>query len=234
MALRELVSEIRQSVYAVLIEWANPVPGQARLQTLGTAFAVSAEGHFFTADHVINLNHGNPPGPVRGPNDKILLAQMQPDGMTASISGPYQVLSHSQPHDYAILHLQTAPGRTQKYLELDLGPRFEGEEVAVCGYPLASTTIHPTNNSISMNLNLRVAAGIISSQRVENESKILEVDFPIIPGNSGGPLFSVKTGKVVGLASATLSVGGPNGQTIGHVGIARDIRNARIDLRPFL
>jgi hypothetical protein len=229
MGLRELVSEVRQSVYAVLIDWANPTQGQAKLQVLGTAFSISSDGHFITADHVINPNHGNSPGIARTNNDKIFLAQMQPDGMTASITGPYAVRTQSQTHDYAILELPTPQGKVQQYLNLDLGSRYEGEDVAICGYPMASTTVHPTNNAIAINLNLRVAAGIISSQRIDNGSKIVEVDFPIIPGNSGGPLFSLRSGKVIGLASATLSVGGPNGQTIGHVGIVKDIRNARAD-----
>lgn len=231
MILRELISEVRQSVYAVIIEWANPTQGQAKLQVIGTAFSVTSDGHFFTADHVVNPNHGNSSVPARGDTDKILLAQMQPDGMTASITGPYQVVSHSQEHDYAIIHMPTPTGRVQRYLELDLGPRYEGEDVAICGYPMASTKVHPQNNTVTISLNLRVASGIIGSQRIENGSKIVEVDFPIIPGNSGGPLFSIRSGKVIGLASATLSVGGPNNQTIGHVGIVRDIRNARIDLK---
>jgi S1-C subfamily serine protease len=99
---------------------------------------------------------------------------------------------------------------------------------------MASTSIHPRNNAITISLNLRVAAGIISSQRIENSSKLVEVDFPIIPGNSGGPLVSTASGRVIGLASATVSVGGPNGQTIGYVGIARDIRNAKPDFRSLI
>lgn len=233
MILREMVSEVRQSVYAVLIEWHNPQPGQIKLQAVGTAFAVSSEGHFITANHVVNLNHNQPPGPALSANDKILLAQMQPDGRTATLSHPYQVLASSQLHDYALLHLATAPGKIQQYLELDLGPRFEGEEVAICGYPLASSSLNPTNNSITLSLNIRVAAGIISSQRVDNNSKMLEVDFPILPGNSGGPLFSIRTGKVLGLSSATVSVNGGAG-VIGHIGIAKDIRNAIGDLRTHL
>lgn len=229
--LKELISEVRQSVYAVLIEWANPPSGQNKIQVLGTAFSFTSDGHFFTAEHVVNPNRGNPSLPPRTNSDKILLAQMQPDGMTASITGPYQILASSPLHDYVILHMATPPGRVQRYLELDIGPRYEGDSVAICGYPMGSTSVHPSNNAITINLNLRVAAGIISSQRIENGSKLVEVDFPIIPGNSGGPLVSIQTGRVIGLASATVSVGGPNGQTIGHVGIVRDIRNAKPDFR---
>jgi len=133
-----------------------------------------------------------------------------------------------------VLHIPTLNFRIQKYLEVDMGSRFEGEEVAVCGYPMASTTVHPENNSITINLSLKVAAGIISSQKLDNGSKILELDFPIIPGNSGGPVFSIHTGKVLGLAAATLSVMNQNGMTIGHVGVAKDIRNTKSAISQFL
>ncbi len=235
MALRELVSEIRQSVYAVIIERSQPQEDQMKLQVVGTAFAISSNGHFITADHVVNPDHSNPAGQARLPNDKIILAQIQGDGMTANIiNGPCQVASMSQQQDYAILNMQLPLGRVQYYLELDFGQRFEGEEVAICGYPLATTQMHPESKSITINLNIRVAAGIISTQRIENNSKLLEVDFPILPGNSGGPLFSVRSGKVLGLATATFSALNNVGHTIGHVGIIRDIRNLTQDLKKYL
>jgi S1-C subfamily serine protease len=233
MNLRELVSEVRQSVYAVIIEWSNPMPGQIKIQVVGTAFAVSSEGHFVTANHVVNPHQNVPAGNALGPQDRILLAQMQPDGMTATISGPYVILASSQQHDYALLFMPTASGRVQNFLPVDMGSRFEGEDVAICGYPLASSTVNPINtNNVTLQLNLRVAAGIISSRRIDNNSKILEVDFPILPGNSGGPLFSKATGKVLGISSATMSVGGSNGlPSLGHIGIAKDIRNALVDFK---
>lgn len=224
MRLRSLVSEVRQSIFAVFVEWETPLSGALKVQVLGTAFAVS-EDLFITADHVANPQNNVPVGRALGPNDKLLLAQMQADGTTAVIMGPYQVVASSQAHDYAILKSTVVSPRIQKYLELDLGPRFEGEEIAVCGYPLASSQAHPENGAITISLNIRVAAGIISSQILENGSKKLEVDFAILPGNSGGPIFSINSGKVLGLASATLSVGGAVGPTIGHLGIVKDIRN---------
>ena len=230
MSLRFLVSQVRQSVYAVLIEWNQPVAGTPKIQAVGTAFAISADGVFVTANHVVNPQSGTTQGLPLGPLDKILLAQMQVDGETATIRGPCQVIVCSQQNDYALLKLATSQSRIQKYLELDLGARFEGEEVAICGYPLASTQTHPQNGAITITLHIRVAAGIISSQQIQNGSKHLEVDFPILPGNSGGPLFGVKSGKVLGLASATFSVG--NGaHTVGHLGIIKDIRNALSDIK---
>ena len=231
MPLRELVSEVRQSIYAVLVEWNNPSPGIPKIQVLGTAFSVSSEGHFITANHVVQPSTGQPPGPQVGTNDKIHLAQMQHDGTTATISGPLTTLAQSVCHDYAIIHLQTSGSKIQKYLELDFSSRFEGEEVAICGYPLASTQLTPENNSVQMNLNIRVASGIISSQRIENGSKLIEVDFPILSGNSGGPLFSLRTGKVLAIAHATYSLQNASGASIGHLGLTKDIRNATSDLK---
>ena len=234
MALRQIVSEIRQAVYAVLIEVENPPKPEDKLQVVGTAFAISADGLLMTANHVINRDQIKPAGPKLGSKDKILLAQVHPDGMIASLLGPASVVSGSQQHDYALLKLPIAPGRIQKYLELDLGSRFEGEEVAICGYPLGSARKNPENSSIAINLSLRVAAGIISSQRIDTGSKHLDVDFPILPGNSGGPLFNVATGKVLGSACATLALRGADGSTIGHLGIVKDLRNAWADIRQYV
>jgi len=234
MNLASRVSQIRQSIYAVLIERQHPQPGKPKVEVVGTAFSVSSEGVFLTADHVANPQNNTPAGQPVGPNDKILLAQMQADGVTASILGPFQIVASSQQHDFAILKIQTPHVLIQKYLELDLSSRFEGEEVAVCGYPLASTQQHPQNGSVTLNMSIRVAAGIISSQQIKNNSKELEVDFPILPGNSGGPIISIETGKVVGLAKATMTVGGATGHTMGHLGIVTDVRNTLPTIKNFI
>jgi len=193
---------------------------------MGTAFCVTVDGHFLTADHVVN------PEVPRGPNDEIHLAQIGSDGHTATLLGPCSIIDSSSSLDFAILQATLGTQRIQKYLEIDYSARFEGEEVAICGYPLASVSpASPNDRSLFLDAKLRVAAGIISSQNNSNGKLTLEVDFPILRGNSGGPLFSQDSGKVLGISIATVAMSNEHNVTIGHLGIVRDIRALQSSLR---
>ncbi len=228
---REIISEIRQSVFAVIIERVNPQQGEQRAQVAGTGFFVSNDGYFVTADHVINLDHGRPAGRLREIKDKIMIAQIQPDGRSVSVVGPMQVVVENRTKDYAILKAPDTLPKVQKYLDIDLTARFEGEEVSICGYPLASSNQDPQSGQILLDIYIRVSAGILMCQRLDNLTQILEVDFPILPGNSGGPLIATTSRRVLGLATATNTVPGPNGTPMGMFGICTDIRELQEDLR---
>jgi serine protease Do len=228
--LRDRITETRQSVFAVAMIRAIPQQGEQKFQVLGSGFFISDDGYFITADHVINPDHGMPPGNARRPGDIIAIAQLQPDGRSVSVISPMDIIHSDQPRDFAILKPQAGIPRIEKVLSPDFSSRFEGEEVAICGYPLAASSHDPATGNISLEMPIRVAAGILSGQRIDAGVGLLEVDFPILPGNSGGPLISVQSGSVLGIAKATITVGAPSGPT-GMFGICVDMRELRAELR---
>ena len=61
------------------------------------------------------------------------------------------------------------------------------------------------------NLSFTATRGIISGQPYLAYADWLQTDAPINAGNSGGPLISLNSGKVVGISSATLSKGETEG-----------------------
>jgi len=74
------------------------------------------------------------------------------------------------------------------------------DEVLAFGYPLGQES-------------LKITAGVFcGQQKIENApEKFLQIDAPINPGSSGGPLLNIE-GKVVGINSAAI----PSGQNLGY------------------
>lgn len=78
-----------------------------------------------------------------------------------------------------------------------------GEEVVVLGYPLGYEM--PQTNQFGPNISLY--KGCVSSNQVSNGNSITFLDIDIKSGNSGSPVISTKTGKVIGIISG-IKVGG--------------------------
>lgn len=68
-----------------------------------------------------------------------------------------------------------------------------GTEVGVAGFPIPDAF-----HDEGLGLRTSVYAGRVSS--VRNDA--LELDLPIIPGESGGPVFDARTGDVIGVAES--------------------------------
>ena len=80
------------------------------------------------------------------------------------------------------------------YLSISSGGKF-GEDIKVYGFPLVN----------KLGGGLKVTKGIVSSLNGPNNNySLMQIDAPIQPGNSGGPILN-KNGNLVGVAVATLS-----------------------------
>ncbi len=78
-----------------------------------------------------------------------------------------------------------------------------GEEVVVLGYPLGYEM--PQTNKFGPNISLY--KGYVSSNQVKDGNSVTFLDIDVKSGNSGSPVISVKTGKVIGIISG-IKVGG--------------------------
>ena len=103
--------------------------------------------------------------------------------------------------DLAVLRISSSPN-DQPFVSLEYGDVYEGEDIGIVGYPLAELRVE--NGNITFNGVLyRAARGCVTGRYAVNDGALrnvpyIEVNFLFVPGNSGGPVFSAETGRVMG------------------------------------
>lgn len=140
----------------------------------GTGFFVSSEGHFVTNFHVI-------------------------DGATSVIAVntsnnkkfPAQIVAIDPDNDIALLKIEA------ETTAIPISPVNEvakGDDVIVLGYPLITLQGQEQKATFGR---VNALSGIM------NDTRFMQIDAPIQPGNSGGPLLN-SSGEVIGVVTATL------------------------------
>lgn len=141
----------------------------------GTGFFVSPEGHLITNHHVVE--------------DAVSVKVKIDDSLAEA-----EVLATDPANDIALLRV---PGlRVESPLQILKNSEAEvGQEVMAIGYPLVSL----------QGQNQKATFGRINSKYgMMDDVRFFQIDVPIQPGNSGGPILT-RTGAVVGVATMTLS-----------------------------
>ncbi len=103
-----------------------------------------------------------------------------------------RVLQTDEANDIAILKAETA---SRPVAVMDAGRVLRGEEVFTLGYPLSSIVGQGQKATFGR---VNALAGI------GEDVRYLQIDAPIQPGNSGGPLLN-KQGQVIGIVTSTLN-----------------------------
>ena len=172
----------------------------------GTGFVVRSDGLVVTNRHVVD-------------DAEIVTGLMNiQDGPPLEFTG--QVLGRGILVDLAVIKLDSS--RTFGTLPLgDSDTVAFGDEVTAWGYPLSSFLgTDPT-----------LTRGIISSpNRVFDDTKYLQIDADLAPGNSGGPLID-RYGHVVGVNTAGVVIIGENGTRIPVAGIYLSIASSEVSDR---
>jgi len=137
----------------------------------------------------------------------------------------YEKVAEDPIHDLALLKLKINPFTTQATLDTPTGKvniwtvasvRFdasrpqEGEPIAVSGYPFSSPVLVTTSGAIASaweidRKDLPVGPPEAS---ITHLSDLYLADMHVNPGNSGGPVFSVTDGSVIGVCVATITGAG--------------------------
>ena len=104
---------------------------------------------------------------------------------------PARVIAVDAKNDLALVRIDV-PGRTVARLgrSRDVEP---GTAVGIAGYPIPDAF-----SDEPLGVKTSVYAGRVSSQRSDS----LELDLPVIPGESGGPVFDASTGIVIALGES--------------------------------
>jgi hypothetical protein len=113
--------------------------------------------------------------------------------------------------DLAVIKVPNTP-TDQPSVALEYGEVLEGKDIGVVGYPLP--VLHVVDGNLRFEgLVFRSGRGHVTARYAANlpdppmtNAPIVEVDFLFVPGNSGGPVFSAETGRVLGYVKGYRSV----------------------------
>jgi S1-C subfamily serine protease len=141
---------------------------------VGTGFFITGAGHLITNYHV-----------VEGAST---VSVVMPGGGEVAA----KVLYSDAANDIALLRIEQA----SKALPLYTAGRIaRGEEVMTLGYPLINLQGQEQKATFGR---INALSGLL------DDIRYIQVDVPIQPGNSGGPLLN-RQGQVIGIVTATLS-----------------------------
>lgn len=172
----QLYGEFVRSKDRLVRESTSPKPAPrfaGREYSTGTGFFVSSNGHLLTNNHV-----------VQAATDIVVITERGQRHQA-------QLVASDPEHDLALLKI---PGSTTPVNVATASAVRRGDEVFTLGYPL--TAIQGVRQKATFG---RVTA----LTGMADDSRFLQVDLAVQPGNSGGPLFDA-TGNVIGVITATL------------------------------
>ena len=151
----------------------TPFEGDMKGTSRGAGFVVDRErGWIMTNAHVVSRS----PSRVE----------------VASHGGPYLEAEKIYVDPHLDLAIVQAPGVGQSGAP---AAQLECREIPSVGHPVGAFG-HPWN------LRYTGTRGIVSGLTTRNHGELLQTDAPINAGNSGGPLISLATGRVVGISTA--------------------------------
>jgi hypothetical protein len=98
------------------------------------------------------------------------------------------ILSSDKSNDLALIKINYNP---EVVFSLTKEPPYLGQELIAAGYPLVS----------DLGNTLKVTSGIVSALSAIDDTSKFQMDVPVQPGNSGGPIFDIN-GNVLGVVVA--------------------------------
>lgn len=204
-SLADLVAGVKQSVCAVGTFNALDAP---RFGFRGSGFVVGDGTIVATCWHVLPDDPGSRPG--------ITTLAVQLTGADGGFEvREAELLQSDRVHDLALLKVK---GRPFPALRLAAaGTAREGMDVALVGFPIGGVLgyRHVTHRGIVASIVASALPTLNSRQLNEGNAarlragsfELLQLDATAYPGNSGGPLFDVETGQVLGVVNMVLLKG---------------------------
>ncbi|SFZ74985.1 S1C family serine protease [Chitinimonas taiwanensis] len=195
--LPERISQIKPAVVAVGTFQANRSPP---FLLRGTGFAVGDGRQIVTNSHVV-------PELLNSREGEYLVVQLGA-GTAAPRLSKVSVQRREPAYDLALLRLE-GEAITTLPLQPDAQPVREGEGVGFVGFPIGTLLgLTPVTHRGIISAITPIALPGANSRQL-NERQILrlrsgtfevyQLDATAYPGNSGGPLFSLDTGQVIGV-----------------------------------
>jgi hypothetical protein len=216
----ECVKWLKKSVYVVVRGRKVEVDGKEGINwiTLGSGF-VAAPNRFVTAAHVINNLEGGELAKHQDGDKYYLLRHDDENNWHCRIFEPKidkEIFIFSDV-DLAIIYLDSEFYQVGDKIFADRNDFIRiskdflpiGSEVGVLGYPLCKLEFQERdiNKPLIGNVLLRTDQGVINCRYQSPEkSYFYEFTLAFNPGNSGGPVFDTKTGKLVSIVRGYKSI----------------------------
>ncbi|HEY5178111.1 MAG TPA: serine protease [Terriglobales bacterium] len=196
-----VVADVRHAVFSV-IRYRPAANGLFDITPLGSGFFVSSQV-FLTCWHVID----SPISPHKDGDLYRLVNNLDGTlGMVHEINGGVGNDIHLYPDsDLAILISKSK--LDQAYMPISFADIPVGLDIGVAGYPLAQLITDSSGNLTFGAVVYRVAKGVATAFYKTDldmgdghpikDREIVEVNFLFVPGNSGGPIFDARKGRVL-------------------------------------
>lgn len=223
MNTKKIIEKNKNSI--LLIDLQKPLEGnQKKISIRGTGFIISKDGKFITNGHVYKQIPENElqyigvsvPGKV---DEKQIIHYDR-----YSI----KLLKIDEENDLALMQIVSDKEFDATGEIGDSDSVKEGEEVIYMGHPLATELL-----SMQLGITMTTNKCIISSIKRRPDGSILFffVDTHTNNGSSGSPVFSIDTGKIIGVVSGKISsrIPAPDGKVIdipANIGLCRPIKYA--------
>ena len=187
----ESIDNIKKSTVYIEVKHTFPLTGE-EIPTTGTGFFISNYGHVLTNYHVVqphlSIYNINFPAPITQ------ITIIQNSGSKDHKALPATILTLDKDNDIAILRIKESV--ETPFITIDSKEKLsETMPLWVFGYPFGDQF-----SVIQRGPEITVCNGSISALRHDDRGTLskIQIDAPVNPGNSGGPVTS-ENGKVIGV-----------------------------------
>ncbi len=225
MDIPQIIEKNRNAI--ILIDVAIPQENnQSKVSIKGTGFIISADGKFITCAHVYKQIPDN---------EKQYLGVSIPGetnekNLTWYVKYKVELLDIDEENDIALMKIIS--DRTNfKFIDNDelekkLELVKEGNESIFIGFPLATDLLN-IGFGITMTTN-RCIISSVKRRGTDGSLHFFLIDTHTNNGSSGSPLFSVESGKIIGVVAGkiTTRIPAPDGKIIdipANIGLCRPI-----------
>jgi S1-C subfamily serine protease len=234
MELPDAIDQIRPAVVQIRVEPPRS-DSTNRERVIGTGFWVDDGGLLLTARHVIEAGKALI-GQMQGSRLALGLAIPNLTG-PITIRASFEIMDaevveEDPRHDIALLRAPSNPFQSGRpsgvhqmgtgfvvnslygISSLDVKPVRDGERIAVSGYPLAEPALITTSGGIASAFGTEVQQiqppSAPAGFTVPDVADSYLADVAVNPGNSGGPVYRVVDGTVIGVCVAFRIASGQN------------------------
>jgi serine protease Do len=197
--LPDLVERVKPSIVGVGIH--SPL-GAPQNTLRGTGFVIDDGLTIITNYHVVEIEADT--------TEKSHLVVFIGRGNKPT-ARPVELIASDRTHDLALLRLRGTP---LPALSLSTEQVREGQAIALVGYPIGAILgLYPSTNAGIVSSISPIALPQATTQsltadqirRLREPFEVYQLDAIAYPGNSGSPVFDLRTGNVIGVVTSVLA-----------------------------